>query len=80
VQEPRRGFLVSLLPVVENCLSCQRLGGFWATRLVVERGENVGCSERSFEIGVAGFVEKHFEGVVEAGFVEQMAVWPEEVG
>ena len=36
--------------------------------------------EWNFEIGVAGFVEKKFEGDVEEGFVEQMAVWPEEVG
>ena len=39
----------------------------------------MGCSERNFEIGVAGFFEKHFEVVVEGGFVEQMAVWREEV-
>jgi len=39
----------------------------------------VGCSERNFEIGVAGFLEGHFEGDVEGGFVEQMAVLPEEV-
>jgi len=39
----------------------------------------VGCSERNFEIGVAGLLEGHFEGDVEGGFVEQMAVWLEEV-
>ena len=39
----------------------------------------MGCSERNFEIGVAGFLEGHFEGDVEGGFVEQMAVWLEEV-
>ena len=47
-----------------------------AMRLVVEWGENVGCSERNFEIDVAGF----FETDSEAGFAEQMAVWQEEVG
>ena len=79
VQEPRcdsTGFLASHHPV-ENCLCCQRLGGFWATRLVVEwEWENEGCSERNLEIDVAGFFEKDFEG----DFVEQMAVWLEEVG
>jgi len=39
----------------------------------------VGCSERNFEIGAAGFFEGHFEGDVEGGFVERMAVLPEEV-
>jgi len=39
----------------------------------------VGCSERHFEVGVAGFFEKHFEGDAEGGFVEQMAVLLEEV-
>jgi len=58
---------------------CQRLGAFWATRLVVEKGEDVGCSERHFEVGAAGFFEKHFEGDAEGGFVEQMAVLLEEV-
>jgi len=81
-QEPRcgsTGFLVSV-PRVGNCLSCQRLGDFWATRLAVEWGENGGCSERNFEIDVAGFFEKDFEEAAEGGFVEQMAVWQEEVG
>ena len=36
----------------------------------------MGCWERNLEIAVAGFFEKDFEG----GFVEQMAVWPEDVG
>jgi len=39
----------------------------------------VGCSERHFEVGAAGFFEKHFEGDAEGGFVEQMAVLLEEV-
>ena len=39
----------------------------------------MGCSERNFEIGAAGFFEGHFEGDVEGGFVERMAVLPEEV-
>ena len=39
----------------------------------------MGCSERHFEVGVAGFFEKHFEGDAEGGFVEQMAVLLEEV-
>ena len=51
-----------------------------AMRLVVEWGENVGCSERNFEIDVAGFFETDSEGDAEEGFVEQMAVWQEEVG
>jgi len=74
-QEPRCGsncFLAALLLGVEDCLSCQRQGGFWATRAVVEQGE----TERNFEIAVAGFFEKDPEGDVE----EQMAVSQEEVG
>ena len=85
VQEHRcgsNGFLVALLLGVEDCLSCQRQGGFWATRVVVvEQGETEGCSERNFEIDVAGFFGKELEGWdVEGGFVEQTAVWQEEVG
>ena len=84
VQEPRcgsNGFLRSVLLGVEDCLLCQRQGDSWATRVVVEWDEIVGCSERNFEIAVAGFFEKDAEGEdVEGGFVEQTAVWQEEVG
>ena len=84
VQEHRCGligFLDSVLLGVEDCLSCQRQGGFWATRVaVVEQGETEGCSERSFEIDVVGFFGKELEGDVEGGFVEQTAVWQEGVG
>ena len=81
VQEHRCG-LTGFLVAVLDCLSCQRQGGFWATRVVVvEQGETEGCSERNFEIDVAGFFGKELEGWdVEGGFVEQTVVWQEEVG
>ena len=80
-QEPRcgsNGFLAAVLLGVEDCLSCQRQGGFWATRVVVEQGETEGRSGRNFEI--AGFFEKDPEGDVEGGFVGQTAVSQEEIG
>jgi len=61
VQEHRcglTGFLVAFLLGVEDCLSCQRQGGFWATWVVVEEG----CSGKNFEIDVVGFFGKELEG------------------